>query len=189
MFLTTWIPDSCSYSWSTNALATFCNSTCLVIHALMWKAQEDNPWLHVLIPQKMHRPLKVTWSSLNPHIHDPMFRLCTLFNPTLDSLDVNMIAVFHPTHSHVPLHTQMILGNFLQFPQTHQHWCFHPPPGVPLVHSIWRCRLIHKPKLYTSYNIPPLTSHWFWTWDFLQLIKYYRTPCSILIFIILNHIL
>jgi hypothetical protein len=27
----------------------------------MWKAQEDNPWLHVLIPQKMHRPLKVTW--------------------------------------------------------------------------------------------------------------------------------
>ncbi len=46
-----------------------------------------------------------------------------------------MTIVFHPTHSHVLLHTQMILGNFPQFPQTYQHWCFHPPPIVPVVHS------------------------------------------------------
>jgi hypothetical protein len=59
----------------------------------------------------------------------------TLFNPTLDSLDVNMVVVFHPTHSPVPLHTQMIIGNFPQFPQPHQYWCFDPPPSFPLVHS------------------------------------------------------
>jgi len=58
-----------------------------------------------------------------------------LFYPTLDSLDVNMIAILHPTHSLMPLHTQMIVGNFLKSPQRHQHWCFHPPPNVPLVHN------------------------------------------------------
>ncbi len=83
----------------------------------------------------MHKPLKVTRSSPNPQIHDPVFQLGTLVNPTLDSLDVSMIAVLHPTHSPMPLHTQMILGNFPQSPQTHQHWCFHPPSSVPLVHS------------------------------------------------------
>ncbi len=31
------ILSSCSYGWSINALATFCNSTCLTILALMWK--------------------------------------------------------------------------------------------------------------------------------------------------------
>ncbi len=46
-----------------------------------------------------------------------------------------MTMVFHPMHSPIPLHTKMILGNFLQSPQTHQHWCFHPPPSVPLIHS------------------------------------------------------
>ncbi len=60
----------------------------------------------------MLRPLKVIWLPLNPQIHDHVFQLCTLFNPTLDSLDVNMTVVLHPTHSHVPLHTQMIEGNF-----------------------------------------------------------------------------
>jgi hypothetical protein len=75
----------------------------------------------------MHGPLKVTQSSLNPHIHNLVFWQCTLVDPTLDSLDVCMTMVFHPT--------QMILGNFPQFPQTHQHLCFHPPPNVPLVHS------------------------------------------------------
>jgi hypothetical protein len=35
----------------------------------------------------------------------------------------------------VPLHTQMIVGNFLQFPQPHRYWCFLPPPSIPLVHS------------------------------------------------------
>jgi hypothetical protein len=64
-----------------------------------------------------------------------MFWLCILFNPTLDSLYVSIIMVPHPTHSHVPLHIQMIMGNFLQSPQTHQHRCFHPPTNVPLVHS------------------------------------------------------
>jgi hypothetical protein len=32
------------------------------------------------------------------------------------------------------LHTQMILGNFPRSPQTHQHWCCHPPPNVPQIH-------------------------------------------------------
>ncbi len=68
-------------------------------------------------------------------IHDLMFRLCTLFDPTLDSLDVSMILVPHPTHSPMPLHIQMIVGNFLQSLRTHQHWRFHPPLNVPLVHS------------------------------------------------------
>ncbi len=64
-----------------------------------------------------------------------MFQMCTLFDPTLNSLNVSMIAVLHPTHSHVPLHIQMIVGNFPQSPQTHQHWCFHPHPSVPLIHN------------------------------------------------------
>jgi hypothetical protein len=59
----------------------------------------------------MHRPLKVFWLPLNPHIHDPMFQLCTLFDPTLDSLDVIMTMVLHPTHSPILLHIQMIVGN------------------------------------------------------------------------------
>jgi hypothetical protein len=29
----------------------------------------------------------------------------------------------------------MIVGNFPQSPQTHQHWCFHPHPSVPLIHN------------------------------------------------------
>jgi hypothetical protein len=33
------------------------------------------------------------------------------------------------------LHIHLTLGSFLQSPQTHQHWCFHPPPNVPLIHS------------------------------------------------------
>jgi hypothetical protein len=83
----------------------------------------------------MHKPLKVTYSSPNPHIHDLVFQLCAFFYPILDSLDVTMTEVLHPTHSFVPLHTQMIVGNFFKSPQTHQHWCFHTLPSVPLVHS------------------------------------------------------
>ncbi len=64
-----------------------------------------------------------------------MFWLCTLFDPTLDSLGVNMTMVLHPTHLHVPLRTQMILGNFPQYPQPHQYLCFLPPPSFPLLHS------------------------------------------------------
>ncbi len=37
MFWTTWIFGSYACVWSINALATFCNSTCLAIFALMWK--------------------------------------------------------------------------------------------------------------------------------------------------------
>ncbi len=37
IFWTTWIPYSCSCGWSINVPTTFCNSTCLVIFALMWK--------------------------------------------------------------------------------------------------------------------------------------------------------
>jgi len=88
-----------------------------------------------------------------------MFRLCTLFDPILDSLDVNMTMVLHPTHSPMRLHIQMIVGNFPQSPQTHQHWCFHPLPMFHLLIIIWKCRLIHKPRLYTSCKIPPLASH------------------------------
>jgi hypothetical protein len=47
-----------------------------------------------------------------------MFGLCSLFDPTLDFLDVNMIVVFHLTHSPMLLHIQMIVGNF---PQSLQH--------------------------------------------------------------------
>jgi hypothetical protein len=56
-----------------------------------------------------------------------MFWLYTLFDPTLDSFDVSMIMVFHPTHSFMPLHIQMIMVIFFQSLYTHQHWCFHPP--------------------------------------------------------------
>ncbi len=83
----------------------------------------------------MHTPLKILSPSPNPHIHDHMFQLCTLFDPTLDSFDVIMTVVFHPTHSLLPLHIQMIVGNFLRFPQPHRYWCFLPPPNLPLVHS------------------------------------------------------
>jgi hypothetical protein len=62
----------------------------------------------------MHKFLKVIWLPLNPKIHDFMFRLCTLFDPTLDFLDVSMTMVLHPTHSHVPLHVNMIIRNFPQ---------------------------------------------------------------------------
>ncbi len=64
-----------------------------------------------------------------------MFRLCILFDPTLDSFDVNSNVVLHPTHSPMLLHTQMIVGNFPQFLQPHQYWCFFPPPNLPLVHG------------------------------------------------------
>jgi hypothetical protein len=40
----------------------------------------------------------------------------------MDSLDVNMITALHPTHSPMPLHIQMIVGNYLQSPQAHQYW-------------------------------------------------------------------
>ncbi len=63
---------------------------------------------------------------------------------------------------------------------------------LPMFHwfiVIWTCRLIHKLGLYTSSNIPSSASHQLWTWDFLQLIKYYRNPCFVFIFMILNHIL
>jgi hypothetical protein len=36
-FWTTRIFSYCSYDWSINVLATFCNSTCLTILVLMWK--------------------------------------------------------------------------------------------------------------------------------------------------------
>jgi hypothetical protein len=52
---------------------------------------------------------------------------------------------------------------------------------------IWRCRLIHNPRLYTSCNIPPSTSHQLWTWKNLWLIKYYRSPYSVLFSTTLNH--
>jgi len=47
--------------------------------------------------------------------------------------------------------------------------------------------MIHKLGLYTSYNIPPSTSHQLWIWNFLWLIRYYKSPCSILISTTLNH--
>jgi hypothetical protein len=59
----------------------------------------------------------------------------TLFDPILDSFDVSLIAVLQPTHSPMLLHIQMIMVNLPQSPHTHQHWCFHPPPSLPLVHS------------------------------------------------------
>ncbi len=37
LFWTTKIHGSWSCDWSTNVLATFCNSTCLAIPTLMWK--------------------------------------------------------------------------------------------------------------------------------------------------------
>ncbi len=37
LFWTTRIHDSYFYGWSINAPTTFCNSTCLAIHVLMWK--------------------------------------------------------------------------------------------------------------------------------------------------------
>jgi hypothetical protein len=49
----------------------------------------------------------------------PGLQQCTLFDPTLDFFDVNMIVVLHPTHSTMPLHIQMVLGSFLQSPQAH----------------------------------------------------------------------
>jgi hypothetical protein len=34
---------------------------------------------------------------LNPHIHDLVFQLCTLFDPTLDSPNMSMTMVLHLT--------------------------------------------------------------------------------------------
>jgi hypothetical protein len=64
-----------------------------------------------------------------------MFQQCTFFYPTLDSFDVSMTMVLRPTHSPMPLHTQMTIGNFPQSLQPHQYWCFLPPLNFPLVHS------------------------------------------------------
>jgi hypothetical protein len=64
-----------------------------------------------------------------------MFLLCALFDLVLDALDVSMTIILHPTHSHVLLHIQIVLGNFPKSLQTHQHRCFHPPPSVPLVRT------------------------------------------------------
>jgi hypothetical protein len=44
-----------------------------------------------------------------------------------------------------------------------------------------------KTWVVTSYNIPSSASHQLLTWDFLQLIKYYKSPYSVLISLILNH--
>jgi hypothetical protein len=44
---------------------------------------------------------------MNPHIHDPMFRWCTLFDPTLDFLDMSMIMVLHPTPEQLVIVVQM----------------------------------------------------------------------------------
>ncbi len=51
----------------------------------------------------------------------------------------------------------------------------------------WRCILIHKLGLYTSYNILSLVIHWLWIWNFLQLIMYYKSPYFVLISSALNH--
>jgi hypothetical protein len=64
-----------------------------------------------------------------------MFQLCTLFDPTLDFLDVSMTVVLHLTHSPMLLHIQMIVSNFPQSPQAHRYWCFLPPLSLPLVHN------------------------------------------------------
>jgi len=61
---------------------------------------------------------------------------------------------------------------------------------LPVFHwfiIIWRCRLTHKPGLYTSYNIFSLANHRLLTWNLLWLIRYYRNPYSILISMTLNH--
>jgi hypothetical protein len=86
----------------------------------------------------MHKPLKVIRSFPDPHIPDLVFRLCALFDPTLDSLDVSTIMVLHPTHSPMPLHTQMILGNFPQSPQTHQHYQMHK-----IYYICWKVVTLH----------------------------------------------
>jgi hypothetical protein len=52
------------------------------------------------------------------------------------SLDVSMTMILHPTHSHVPLYTQMITCNFPQSPQPHRYWCFLPLPNLPLTCGI-----------------------------------------------------
>ncbi len=91
--------------------------------------------MHVLLPHKMHIFLKVIWLPLNPQIHDLVFWLCTLFDPTLDLLNGNTTVVLHPTHSHVPLHIHMIISNFPQSLEAHQYWCFLPPPSLPLIHN------------------------------------------------------
>ncbi len=41
MFWIIRISSSCSYDWSINALATFCNSTCLAIFVWMWKGTKE----------------------------------------------------------------------------------------------------------------------------------------------------
>jgi hypothetical protein len=61
---------------------------------------------------------------------------------------------------------------------------------LPMFHwfiVIWRWKLMHKPRLYTSYNILALDSHQLYIWDFVQLIKYYKSPYFVLISITLNH--
>jgi len=45
---TTGIPNSCSCGWSINALATFCNSTCLAILILIWKGTKGQSMITCL---------------------------------------------------------------------------------------------------------------------------------------------
>ncbi len=90
-------------------LPTPCLSICFGLHEFLVHTHVIDPLI------LMHKLLKI-WLPLNPQIHDPWFRMCTLFNLALNFFDVNMIVVFHPTHSHVPLHIQMVFRSFLLSP-------------------------------------------------------------------------
>jgi hypothetical protein len=111
LFWTTWILDSCSCGWSINILATFYNSTCLTMSALMWEGTKGKSMIacpSLQNAQTFENNLIISKSTYSWSGVSIMY----LSDPTLDSLDVNMIVVLHPTHSPMPLHTQMILGNF-----------------------------------------------------------------------------
>jgi len=131
LFWTTGILGSCSCDWSINAPATFYNSTCLVIHASLWKGTkgqsmiacpsssqntyifENNmntskstySWSHVWVVYLVWLSFKFPWCE----------RVCDILPNTFAYAS----ACFQSPQSL----------------QEHWYWCFLPPPNLQLVHS------------------------------------------------------
>jgi hypothetical protein len=130
----------------------------------MFWCEKAQKTIHVLFPHKMHRPLKVTWSSLNPLIHDFVFWLCAFFDFKLWIPLMWVWLQYFIQCIHMCLYilkwSWVIFLNLLKY----MNICI-------FIHHLvfywfivmWRYKLIHKPRLYTSSNTHPLVNHCFWT--------------------------
>jgi hypothetical protein len=49
------IHNFCFYNWSINVFATFYNSACLAMFALVWKGTKGQSMMECLLPHRMHK--------------------------------------------------------------------------------------------------------------------------------------